>query len=227
MSGWMELQLGRHQVAIYGRVSDEETGLAIYGAVVELTSMPEAFENWLALHSLQHGSSWATMRERPDRKVSSIDGYFYFLDLPNGDYTLRASLPKAGTRYGTAEVSATVSREPPENININRVVVDLALPPTAIKGRILDNNGDPVGMAKVQIKGSSEYAFSDGDGNYLLSNLEASQNPEIGRTAKVRVSARGYYPNSKTVELFKGQVVKEYNFTLSAAFEEYNYNFLP
>ena len=224
MSGWMELQLRRHQVASYGRVSDEETGLAIHGAVVEMTSMPEAFENWLALHSLQYGSSWATMRERPDRKITSVDGYFYFVDLPNGDYTLRGSLPNSGTRYGTAEASATVSREPPDNIN--RVTANIALPPTAIKGQIVDDNGDPVGMAKVQIQGSSEYAFSDGDGNYFLSNLEASPNPETGRTAKVSVSARGYYPNSKTVELFKGQVVKEYDFTLSAEPQDYNYNLL-
>ncbi|NER39460.1 MAG: carboxypeptidase-like regulatory domain-containing protein [Oscillatoria sp. SIO1A7] len=224
MSGWMELQLRRHKVAIYGRVSDEETELAIHGAVVEMTSMPEAFENWLALHSLQYGRSWATMRERPDRKITSVDGYFYFVDLPNGDYTLRASLPKAGTRYGTAEVSATVSREIPDNIN---KTANIALPPTAIKGQIVDENGDPVGMAKVKIKGSSEYAFSDGDGNYFLSNLEASQNPETGRTAEAIVSARGYYTNSKTVELFKGQVVKEYDFTLlSADPEDYNYNLL-
>jgi hypothetical protein len=201
----MSLKPTRHQVAIYGRVSDGETGLVIDGAIVEMTAMPEKFENWLALRSLQYGSNWETMRERPDRKRTAVDGYFYFTDLPKGDYTLQASLPNAGTRYNVKEVSVTVSD------GLGQKVSDIALPPTAIKGQITDTDGS-VAMAKIQIEGSSESALSDGEGIYMLSNLEVPQGDPKDRT--VSVSAQGYKSKSQSVELVCGEVQESINFQL-------------
>ena len=213
MSGWIELQPTRHQVAIYGRVSDAATGLAIHGAVVETIQMPEAFKTGLALRSLQYGSDWASMTDRPDRKRSAVDGYFYFLDLPNGDYTLMASLPHAGNRYNPSEpVTVTVDRKPSDNIE--RVMVDISLVPTAVKGQITDAaDMTPVMMAKIQLEASSQSTFSDRKGNYLLSNLETAK-PPSNRTVNVTVSAPGYQSTSKSIDLVRGQI-KNLNFSVT------------
>jgi hypothetical protein len=200
---WIGLQPVRRQVAIYGQVSDAQTGLPIQGALVEIGKMPEAFQKWLALRSKQYGTDWDRMSERPDRTRTAVDGHFHFLDLPDGEYTLTASLPGAGTRYGTAQVTVTVSRE--DGGKIARNSADMALPPTAIKGHIAAANESPVVMAKIQIEGSAELAFSDSKGNYLLSGLEAGK---LGakRTVNVRVSASGCQPEPKSAHISQGEV---------------------
>ncbi|WP_198525149.1 MSCRAMM family protein [Kamptonema formosum] len=203
MPAWIGLQPVRRQVAIYGKVSDAQTGLPIQGALVEMEKIPETFKKWLALRSIQYGSDWDKMTERPDRIRTAADGYFHFLDLPDGEYTLKASLPGAGTRYGTAQVTVTVRRE--EGGKIARNSADMALPPTAIKGHIAAGDKSAVFMAKIQIEGSAEPAFSDSKGNYLLSGLEAGKQG-AKRTVNLRVSASGCQPVSQIAEISQGEV---------------------
>ncbi|MBD1887682.1 hypothetical protein [Microcoleus vaginatus] len=78
----------KNRVAIAGRVIDAETKLAIPGALVEITKMPERFKNWLDLHALQYAKSWEKMVERPDQTLTVVDGCFSFINLPEGKYTL-------------------------------------------------------------------------------------------------------------------------------------------
>jgi len=92
----------KNRVAITGQIKDAETKLAIPGALVEISQMPEEFKNWLDLQALQYGKSWEKRLKRPDRTITATDGCFYFLDLPDGGYKLTVSLPSAGTRYGVA-----------------------------------------------------------------------------------------------------------------------------
>jgi len=201
---WIGLQPVRRQVAIYGQVSDAQTGLPIQGALVEIGKRPDAFNKWLELRSIQYGSDWDRMTERPDRTRTAVDGHFHFLDLPDGEYTLTASLPSAGTRYGTAQVTVTVRRD--ERGNIARNPADMSLPPTAIKGQIVTAaDKSPVFMAKIQIEGSAELAFSDSKGKYLLSGLEARKQG-AKRTVNVRVSASGCQPVSQIADIIQGEV---------------------
>ncbi|PSB51015.1 hypothetical protein C7B67_12480 [filamentous cyanobacterium Phorm 6] len=164
----------KNRVAIAGQVIDAETKLAIPGALVEITQMPEKFKNWLDLHALQYGKSWEKIVKRPDRTITAIDGCFYFVDFPYTDecYTLTVSLPSAGTRYGVANSEAI---KVVYSNNGKITWTPIGLPPTAIKGRITDSKNCPLFMAKVQVDGSSESAFSDIDGNYLLHGLESMQ----------------------------------------------------
>jgi hypothetical protein len=194
------LEPTHHQAAIAGSITDVQTGAAIGQARVEITAAPEAFTERLALRAMQFGDRWAAMDERPDRTNTAADGHFYFLDLPDGDYTLSASLPGSGTRYDTVQAQATVSRD--SDGNIAMVTVDMALPPTALKGQITDqSSGDAVLMAEVRVKGSGERAFSDAGGRYLLAGLEAGE-----RT--VAFSAPGHTPVSRTVQLSQGETVE-------------------
>ncbi|MGO9272717.1 MAG: hypothetical protein ACLQOO_21190 [Terriglobia bacterium] len=149
MRSWQET---RHQVAIADTVllADEDgTEKPIRGARVEITDKPLAFNDFLDAKAIQFGSRWAAMLDRPDRAQSAPDGLFYFLDLPDGEYTLKASLPGPGGRYGTAEERTTVTSKVVENDvrdkyvtfaegrhEIEMALVKLVIQPTTIKGKI-------------------------------------------------------------------------------------------
>jgi len=197
----------RHQVAIAGSVTDVQTDKAIDKAQIEITDGPSEFLDFVAARSKQHGTQWESMVERLDRTRTAPDGHFHFMDLPDGDYTLTASLPGFGSRYGTAENSATVTRDTDGNITM--ATVEIPLPPTALKGRIREQGtNDPIVMAEVRLKGSGERTFTNNEGRYLLTGLE------IGRRTAL-VSARGYQPASKNRILNKSGQVKNLNFNLT------------
>ena len=205
MSDW---EIVRHAVAIAGRVTDAQTGRAIGRARVSITDGPLAFNEWLANYAKQYGDRWETMMERPDQIRTAADGHFHFMDLPDGQYTLRASLPGSGTRYGTTQKAVTVSRDAQGSITI--AVADVALPPTTLKGRIAKQNNEPVVMAEVRVRGSGERTFSDGQGHYLLTGLEASKKGE----RILVVSAQGCQKVTKNVLLDQAGVEKTLDFVL-------------
>ena len=196
----------RHQVAIAGQVTDARTGRAIGGACVQITIAPQAFRDFLALRALPYGERWETLVERPDRTRTAADGHFHFLDLPDGAYTCTATLPGAGSRYGTVQAGATVLRDAAGNLPM--ATVNLALPPTSLKGQIADQDtADPVFMAEVRVQGSGEHAFSNAQGDYLLTGLETG-------VRTVQVAAQGYQAASQAVTLGQAGTEQTVHFSL-------------
>lgn len=170
MSEW---EIVRHTVAIAGRVTDAQTHKAIGSALVTISDGPRAF--------------------------TAPDGHFHFLDLAPGDYMLVASLPGVGARYGQSdEVTVTVSHDTQGSLVL--ATADLALLPTTLKGRVTNQKGEPVAMAKVRVQGSGERTFSNTEGQYILTGLEVGS-----RT--LRVSAQGYWEALQPVQL--GQAGQE------------------
>lgn len=204
MPKWLKIELPRRQVAIAGQVTDEQTGQAIRGVRVEITSAPSTFQEWLNERKKQYGDRWDSMDKREDRVRTVSDGHFHFVDLPDGQYTLTASLPSAGSRYGTAQVNVTVSVNASGNVTM--ASANIALPPTTIKGKVTKQGGGAVTMGEVRVKGSGERVFSNSKGEYLLTGLEKGQ-----RT--VLVSAQGYKMGSQTAQVNRG-AVKTLNFVL-------------
>jgi hypothetical protein len=202
---WEEV---RHQVALAGRVIEAQiTSQPISGARVEITSAPAAFTDWLALRALQYGDRWAALPERLDRTRTAADGHFHFLDLPNGPYMLTASLPSLGQRYGTVQATVTVVRNAEGAVTL--VPLELALPPTTLKGLITDQaTGNALLMAEVRVQGSGERTFSDEQGNYLLTGVEPGKR-------SVLVFAQGYTQATQTVLLDQAGVVQTLNFNLA------------
>ncbi len=196
----------RRQVAIAGHVVDGQTGRAIKGACVKIETSPMVFENWLNIRKKQYGELWDKMEKRPDQFKTAPDGHFYFVDLPDGSYTLKASLPGTGSRYGTAQVGVTVARDGEGNIDVTPLS-KILLPPTAIKGKIIkQGSADPVIMAEALVKGSGERALSNSLGEYSLTGIETGN-----RT--VLISAQGFNKVSQMAQLSSG-IVHTIDFTL-------------
>jgi hypothetical protein len=199
-------QVARHRVAIAGRVADGESGKPVEEAEVRVTEMPAAFKKSLELAALQYGKQWPLMIDRPDKTWTRADGLFYFLDLPNGKYSLRASLPNQRKRYGVAHEKATVSRD--ANGEVKVAWINLGLHPTTVKGKVTGtHHKNGVVMAEIRVKGSGERAFSDAEGQYVLSAIEPGK-----RT--VLVLAQGYRPASKSVTLAQPGALETLNFAL-------------
>ena len=208
----LEMRISNQQIAIAGRVIQGETEQIISGAMVEIIEMPEKLKTILSLKMLQYGSQWEKMNDRPDRKITTSNGYFHFINLPPGDYILEASLPTSGTRYNTVKKTVKVSSS--VNGNLATTMTNLVIVPTGIKGKITDADepNKTIINAKVQIQGSQEITFSDRQGNYQLLGLESSRSGQ--RTANFIVSATGYQQVSQSLVIKQGEVVSNQNFSL-------------
>jgi len=187
--------VAHHRVALAGHVTDAVTQKAIAGAVVTIVAMPDEFKQRL--------------RRTADsgRTLSRSDGLYYFLDLPDGDYTLQVSLPASGKRYGTAQQTARVPVEPKPGGTFR--FVNLALQPTTVQGKITSRgqrNG--VMLARVQIKGSGERTLSDDNGEYTLSGIEPGKR-------ELLVRAQGYRTAAEPVTIGEAGTSQIVNVTLT------------
>jgi hypothetical protein len=90
---WTEWETIRRQVAIGGSVLDENED-PVAGATVALTATPKAFRMPVGVGGAASGGE--ENANLPDRTVTRQDGCYYFLDLPDGEYSLRALDPRSG-----------------------------------------------------------------------------------------------------------------------------------
>jgi CarboxypepD_reg-like domain/Carboxypeptidase regulatory-like domain len=197
-----------HEVAIAGRVLDAVTGKPMAGADVAIATMPNSVKQRLKFAASAYGKQWEKMLERPDRTQSRPDGLFYFLDLPDGDYTLRISMPSLGSRFGKLEMPTKVSRDAGGNVTFG--LLRCALPPTSVKGKVTglgQESGVP--LARVRVKGSGERAFTDSQGQYVVAGIEP------GKKRTLLVSAQGYGTKSKEFALLEPGSAKKVDFELT------------
>lgn len=215
MSRWITLERNhRHQVAIAGQVSDRETGQTISNAIVEIVGMPDAFQTKRSLQTLQYGSQWETLVKRCDRATTAIDGFFYFLDLPAGEYTLTASLPGAAARYKIDR--ATVSVPPSDNSSQSKfAVANLTLYPSGVRGTVTDSKGDAIARVNVKILDSGESTVTNDKGEFQLIGLEAPKQEGSKRTVNIVFSAKGYSEITETLHFGLGEVIEPPPFQLT------------
>jgi hypothetical protein len=127
------------------------------------------------------------------------DGFFYFLNLPDGEYTLNVSLPGAGSRYGTVKRTVTV---PQDGDSIQPPMIEINLPATTIKGQITNKSGAEVAGAHVRLVGSGEQTFSNVQGYFKLVGIEISKDSEERECFRtLQISAPKYQPHDEKVKL--------------------------
>jgi hypothetical protein len=179
----------RGRPSIAGTVQDAVTGRPLGGARVELTGAAK-FAQWLEARAVPHGSRWDELDTRPDRVRAGADGRFLFVDLPAGRYTVVATLPEAGTRYGSASATAQV----PADARADVPTAEIALPPTTVKGTVKGPGSGAVALAQVTVQGSGESALTDGAGAFTLAGIETG-------TRAVRAERRGFEPVVRRVKV--------------------------
>lgn len=117
MKQWTEWEITRRQVAIGGRVMDENKS-PVDGALIKITSMPNEFRRKLAFAEDSARAGRSTAGTGPESAVARSDGIFFFLDLPDGQYTVTALDPGSG-RHDEKNIS--VSRDKKQNIKMTQV----------------------------------------------------------------------------------------------------------
>lgn len=153
-------------------------------------------------------TAWDKMLERPDRTQSKPNGLFYFLDLPDGEYSLQVSMASSGRRYGKLKASAKVSRD--AGGNMAWVFVRCALPPTLVKGKVTGSGQEAgIPLARVRVKGSGERAFTDAQGQYVLTGIEP------GKKRTLQVSAQGFPEEAQEFTLLEAGASKKVDFKLA------------
>ncbi len=116
MKAWSDWEIIRRQVAIGGRVVDENNNPAA-GVQVTITSMPKGFKQSVEAAFDTAGAEWDNLEERQDRMRSRLDGIYFFLELPEGKYTLKAIDLQSGEQD---EKSVSISRYKKQNIKMTQ-----------------------------------------------------------------------------------------------------------
>lgn len=175
----------RYQAVIAGHITDLLTGEGIPEVTVRLTS-PD--RNW--------------------ETTTYPDGFYFFMDLVEGDYALSAEATQFGSRYGTADVpTVTVQRD--DGKPVFDAAANVQLQPTRLTGTVTrTGDGQPIMNAVVQVVGSEEKTTTDTDGNYVLPRLQAG-------APNIKASAEGYGPDTQNATLSSGQETI-LNFSLTA-----------
>ena len=134
------------------------------------------------------------------------------MDLPEGDYTLRATLPYRSTRWQVPE-KATVAVDgtiPPAWLNF-------IFPTTGVVGKVMPDpksgssdkaSPESIAQAHIRVRDSDEQTWSDRKGHFQLLNLEAPdpRSPDPQRPIVLEITADGYDPQTKTYDIKRGTV---------------------
>lgn len=126
------------------------------------------------------------------------DGLYQFSDLAPGDYKLTFELDG----YVSQTQAVTIAAGDDYELNVTLELIIKAM----ITGNVVDKNGDPIGGAKVKLKGvKTKYLQNvtlDEDGYFEFTDLEAD-------TYILIVKAKGYKQYRKTLKVAEGEQVED------------------
>jgi hypothetical protein len=206
-----------HVVSIAGCVREQPSTISppikldgerrLAGALIEIISGPPAYATLHARQASALAAGSRLRRPRCDRTYTQADGIYYFTDLPPGDYTVQASAPQHGTRYGTAVTDAPLQVLPrpdpgaPLQAKLQVATFDAWLPVTGLRGVVRrKDTGDPVLMAQVRLRGAPTPQRTDAAGRYEIRPLVAGKHV-------FEVTAAGFALVEQAVTLEPGKEV--------------------
>ena len=181
------------QISISGQITAVTNGKGIPEATVEITAGPTQFTQKARIQAKQHGTQWKKMSHRYDRTETANDGYFFFLDLPEGDYTLTAYMSGRSLTYDYAQNSGQLTSIDGaiQPIEINIALADYTgktYPPTFSPSQI--NN------CQLWLQAEALTSYSDGDSVTTWSDSsgqghDASQNNVDKQPTYIKESING------------------------------------
>src|SRR5262249_27552052 len=102
--------------------------------------------------------------------------------------------------------AANVTRDNKRNVKLT--LIDFSLQPTVVKGKVTGTgHKSGVVMAEVRMKGSGERAFTDAQGEYVLTRIEPGKRTLV-------VLAQGYRTVTQPVALTEPGASETVNFNL-------------
>jgi hypothetical protein len=104
-------------------VVDGKTKRPVSGALVALTTVPEPFKARCAASVAAASQPGPRGASRLDQTRTSPAGYYYFLDLPEGPYDLKAIGSGRSPAVGTGKAKVSLDRTG----NVVMATVDLVL----------------------------------------------------------------------------------------------------
>ena len=177
-------EVTRSRAAIGGTVTDLRSGAGLAGATVEVLPLGV-------------------------RASTGPDGFYGFIDLPPGTYSLRVSLASLGSRYGSVTVDGVVVGTDAQGHPVLDGKANIALPPTRLIGTVKRADTQaPIAGAEVRTRTGGDVARSNNLGAYVLTGVEAG-------AQSVRASAPGLVTASVTITPVAGQDLS-FDFALSA-----------
>src|SRR5262249_49173319 len=125
-----------------------------------------------------------------EQTQTRADGFYHFLDLPDGSYTLQAAAPGLGSRYAGVTVAGVLVAGDSAGRPVLDPRGDLGLPPTRLTGRVQRTGSlAPIARAEVRLRAGGVKTTSNNLGQYVLSAVEAG-------TQTVQTSASGFTTTS-------------------------------
>jgi hypothetical protein len=191
------LVTSRRSVRLAGWVTNALTAEPLAAALVTLVVCPEELRRRLDILA---GAGWPRAGGRPDRCWTRTDGSYWFVDLPSGRYRVEAVLPRMGTRYGSVRSGDLDVPMVDQPTRAGVVLHDLALPPTAIRGRVTAaDGGQALAGARVGLRGDARTVVADGEGRYLLHPVGAGE-------PVLEAHAQGFAPGRRECAVEVGRV---------------------
>jgi hypothetical protein len=212
----------RHQVAIAGRVA---IGYRLTGETewtllpqrlaqvqVEIIDAPPIFQKQSELKAL----GTTTFRKYSTYAQTTEDGSFYFLDLPEGEYTLKATWSHGYKASRSVEGKTTITAaDTPAWLN-------LIFPTTGIVGQVTQLTTQPVdddltanyqplpvAQAHIQIKGSNHQTWSDRNGEFEFLYLESLSpgTDDESLSITLEITADGYQAQTLDAQTIQRGIV--------------------
>lgn len=112
-----EWEIIRRQVAIAGRIVDK-SNTPLVGVPVTIISTSGDFKRRVENATIAFRKGWDNLDERIDRTISRWDGLFYFMDLPDGQYTVSVH---PGGQDTVEEKKVPVVRDKENNLAVSQV----------------------------------------------------------------------------------------------------------
>ena len=114
-----KMEIESSQIAIAGRVLRGDKPISGARVKIDRESSPESFQAILSMKAMKYGSQWENMSDRPDRKITASDGYFFFVNLPDGSYSLKVYKPG---RFKDLDENDKPEKKD-HNFNVTRVLI--------------------------------------------------------------------------------------------------------